>query len=152
MRRPAISPHDVGGQDLPALAGGTEPGRLDHRVPEVVVVLSGYFPTAEAHAQAHRVLTVPIVPFDALLHGHPTGQGGGGRPEDHHEAVAQVLDLGTAGLGDGLTQDREVSPADLVGDIGRQPLRQLRRAHHVGEQDRCALDGQETPSRLGTPA
>ena len=33
--------HHVGGQDLPALADRTQPGRLDDRVPEVVVVLSG---------------------------------------------------------------------------------------------------------------
>ena len=32
-------PHDIGRQDLPALAPGTQPGRLDDRVPEVVVVL-----------------------------------------------------------------------------------------------------------------
>ena len=52
------------------------------------------------------------------------------------------------GLGDGLAQDREVPPADLVGGLGRQALRQLRRAHQVGEQDRRALGAQELPSRL----
>ena len=81
-----------------------------------------------------------------------TGQGSRGRGEDHHEPVAQVLHLGASRLGDGLAQDREVAPADLFGGLGRQALRQLGRAHHVGEQDRRALDGQETPSRLATPA
>ena len=34
-------PHHIGSQDLPTLAEGTEPGRLDHRVTEVVGILAG---------------------------------------------------------------------------------------------------------------
>ena len=79
------------------------------------------------------MLTVSIVPFDTLLHRHPTGQGSRGRTKDNHEAVTQVLNLGATGLGDGLTQDREVSSADVIGGVGRQALRQLCRTHHVGE-------------------
>ena len=78
------------------------------------------------------VATVVLV--DTLLHGHPAGQRGRSRAEDHHQPVTQVLDLGAAGLGDGLTEDREVTPADLVGRILGQSLGQLGRAHHVREQ------------------
>ena len=79
-------------------------------------------PAAQSDPQSHRVLPAPVVPFDALLHGHGTGQGGRRRAEDHHEPVAEVLHLGATGLGDGLAQDREVLPADLVGGLGRQAL------------------------------
>ena len=105
-------------------------------------------PPLRPDPQAHRVLPAPVVPFDALLHGHRAGQGGRGRGEDHHQPVTEVLHLGASRLGDGLAQDREVPPADLFGGLGRQALRQLRRAHHVGEQDRHVLGGQESPSRL----
>ena len=138
-------------QDLSALAYGTQACCFNDRVPEAIVVLSGHFPTAEAHPQAHGVFSIPVVPFDALLHGHRTGQGGGRRSEHHHEPVSEVLHLGATGLGDRLAQDREVPSADLFSGVGRQSLRQLRRAHHVGEQDRCALDGQETPLAWKAP-
>jgi len=39
-------------------------------------------------------------------------------------------------------------PANLVGGLRREALRQLGRAHDVGEQDRHVLSGQEMPSRL----
>jgi len=69
-------PHDVGSQNLPAFASRTEPGRLDDRISEVVVVLPGHFPTAETNPQGHRAFPIPVVPLDALLHGHGTGQRG----------------------------------------------------------------------------
>ena len=94
------------------------------------------------------MLPFAVVPFHALLHRHGTGQRGRRRGEHHHEPVTQVLDLGATRFGDGLAQDREVPPADLVCGLGRQALRQLRRAHHVGEQDRRALGTQESSSRL----
>ena len=99
------------------LSQGAESGRLDHRIPEVVIVLPGDLAAAQPDPQADRFLAATVVPFDALLHGHRAGQGGRGRGEDHHEPVAQVLDLGAAGLGDGLAEDREVAPADLVGRV-----------------------------------
>ena len=55
-------PHHVGGQDLAALAGGAEPGRLDDRVAEVVVVLSADLAAAQPDPQAHRVVTAAVVP------------------------------------------------------------------------------------------
>ncbi len=80
-------------------------------------------------------------------------QGGRGRGEHHHEPVTEVLHLGATGFGDRLAQDREVIPADLVGRLGRQALRQLRRAHHVGEQDRHVLGrhGNARSSRTAPP-
>ena len=112
-------PHDVGSQDLPAVAGGTQPSCLDDRVPEVVVVLPADLARAQTHPQAHRMLSLPVVPLDALLHRHGTAQRGRGRAEHHHEPVAEVLHLGATGLRHGLAEDREVSPADLVCDLGR---------------------------------
>ena len=125
-------------------------GRLDDRVPEVVVVLLADLAPAQSDPQAHRVLTVPVVPFDALLHGHRARQGGRRRAEHHHEPVTEVLHLGATRFGDRLAQDREVTTADLVGGLGRQALRQLGRAHHVGEQDRDVLSGHEKPFTAGT--
>ena len=137
------SPHHVGRQNLPALAGGTESSRLDDRVAEVVAVLSTDFASAQPDPKAHRVLPATVVPFDALLHDHPARQGGRGRGEHHHEPITQILHLGATCFGDRLAQDREMISANLVGRFGRQALRQLRRAHHVGEQDRHVLGRQD---------
>ena len=111
-------PHHVGGQDLPALAGGTQPGRLDDRVPEVVVVLSGDLPAAQAHPQTHRVLPVAVVPFDALLHGHGAARAAEAEPKTTMSPSPRFFTSVPPGLGDGLAQDREVLPADLVGGLG----------------------------------
>ena len=111
--------HPCRGQDLSALAGGAQPCCLDDRVPEVVVVLSGYLPPAQSDPQPHRMLSAAVVPHDALLHGDGTGQGGRRRGERHHQPVTQVLHLGATGFGDGLAEDREVDPADLFGRVGR---------------------------------
>jgi len=148
---PGRESHPLRRQDLPALAGGTEPGRFNHRVPEVVVVLSTDFTAAQSDPQAHRLLTAPVGAFDALLHGHATRQGSRGRAENHHESVTQVLYLGAPGFGDGLAQDGEVSPADIVGGVGRQALRQFRRAHHVCEQDGHVLGGHRRATPASTP-
>src|ERR1700674_1430303 len=113
----------MGSQDLPALARGTKPGRLDDRIPEVVAVLSTHLTAAEADPHAHRVLTVTVVPFDALLHSHGTRHGRRRRREDHHEPVTKALYFDAAGLGEGSTQDRDVRLAKLVGSLGRHAHR-----------------------------
>ena len=141
----------IRGQDLPTFAAGTEPRRLDHRVPEVVALLPAHLAHAEADPKVDRVLDPPIVLLDGLLHGHPAGQGRRGGGEDDHEAVAQVLHLGAAHLGDRLAQDREVGPADLVGGLLGQTLRQLRRTHDVREEDRHVLGGHWSCSAARTP-
>lgn len=69
-------PCQFGGQDLPALAEVTESGRLDDRVPEVVVVVPGDLAGAHSHPQAHRVLVATVVLVDTLLHRHPARQRG----------------------------------------------------------------------------
>jgi hypothetical protein len=131
--------HNVGGHDLPALAGSAEPGRLDHRIPEIVVVLATNLAAAEAHSETNRVIVSPVVLLDALLHRHRTPEGGGGRTENHHQPVSKILDLGPTSLGKGLAKDRNVSSADVVSNVGWQVLGQLRRAHDVRKQDRRAL-------------
>lgn len=93
---PGHAPHDVRGQNLSTLTGGTEPGCFDDGVPGIVVIFSGNLATAEAHPQADRVLPVPVVSLDDLLHGHGTRQGGRGRGEGHHEPVAEVFHFGPA--------------------------------------------------------
>ena len=132
-------PHDVGRQDLPALAAGTEPGRLDDRVAEVVVVLATDLAAAQPDPQTDRLLAAPVVAFDALLHRHRARQRRRRRREHDHEPVTQVLHLGAARLGDRLTQDREMPAAQLVRGVGRQARRQRGRTHHVGEQHRHVL-------------
>ena len=111
-------PHPLRRENLPSLAGRTETSRLHDRVSEVVVVFSADFAPAQAYSQTHGMVSMTVAPFHALLHGHATRESGGSRGEDHHEPVAQVLDLGAPCLGDGLTQDREVFPTDLVRGLG----------------------------------
>ena len=95
-------PHHVGSQNLPALALGAEPGCLDDRVPEVVLVLSAHLAAAQPYAQTDRVLPTTVVALHPLLHSHPAGQGSRRGGEGHHQAISQVLHLGTTCLGDGL--------------------------------------------------
>ena len=137
---------DVRRKDLSALAPRTEAGGLDHRVSEVVVVFAADFAPAEPDPQTHRILTTSIVLFDTLLHGHGAAQCRRGRAEDDHQPVAQVLYLGAARFGDGLAEKREVTPADLVGGLGRQTLGQFGRPHDVREQDGHGLGAHESPS------
>ena len=131
--------HDVCRQDLPALTAGAEPGRFDDRVAEVVVVLSTDLAPAQPHPQPHRVLTPPVVAFDALLHRHRARQRRRRGAEHDHEPVTQVLHLGAARLGDRLTQDRKMPAPQFVRAVGRQTRRQRGRTHHVGEQHRHVL-------------
>jgi hypothetical protein len=59
------------GQDLPALAGGPQPSQFDDRLPEVVVVLCGHFPSTQSDSQAHRVLPVVVVAPSVLKKSPP---------------------------------------------------------------------------------
>jgi hypothetical protein len=52
---------------------------------------------------------------------------------------------GTAGFGNGLTEDREVPPTDFVGRRNRETLRQVRRSHNVSEQDGQVFCGHRGP-------
>jgi len=49
------------------------------------------------------------------LHGDGPIEAGAGAGKDHHETVAQVLDLSTPGCGDGLAERSEVVLASRVG-------------------------------------
>ena len=135
-------PHDVCGKDLSAVAQGTESGRFDNRVPEIIVVFLGDLPATQPHAQADRLSAGSVGLFDALLHRHRAPECRGRRREDHHEAVSEVLHLRAIGLGDRLAQDGKVAPTNLVSHFGGQALGQFRRADDVGEQDRHVLRGQ----------
>jgi len=65
------------------------------------------------------------------------------RTEHHHQPVTQILDLGTAGLGDGLPQDwRKWARRTSSGDIGPTDAGRARRVHDVREQDGHVLRGQ----------
>src|SRR3984885_16117295 len=115
---PRRHPHNVGGQDLSALACGTESGRLNDRIPEVIVAFLRDLASAQPDSKADLVLAAPIVSFDALLHPHRTSQCRRGRAEDHHEPVAKVLHFGPTCLGNGLAENREVTPTHLVANLG----------------------------------
>ena len=54
-------------------------------------------------------------------------------------------------VGQGLPQDREVVTTHLVGRVRRQALRQRRRVHHIGEQERYVLGGHRPPSAKMSP-
>jgi hypothetical protein len=86
-------PDHLARQDLTAFALRAQPGRLDHRVPEVVVVLPADLPPAQADPQTHRVPEATVVSFDALLHGHRARQRRRGQTEDHHQPVPEALHL-----------------------------------------------------------
>jgi hypothetical protein len=92
----------VGGEDLAAFGLGAQPRRLDHRVTEVVVRLSGRFSAAEPDPQPQRSLPLTIGPVDTLLHRNRARQRGGGAWEYDHEPIAQGLHLGATRGGDGL--------------------------------------------------
>ena len=113
--RPSVA-HDVRGQDLAASHTGRRvgpPRRPDPRSSRRPRWLTS--PPLSPTRRPTVCSRTAVVLFDALLHGHCARQCGRGRGEHHHEPVTEVLHLGAAGLGDGLAQDREVAPADLVG-------------------------------------
>src|SRR4051794_33610298 len=56
-----------------------------------------------------------------------------------HHPVAGVLPLDATGPRDRRAKEGEVPPPHLVRTFRRQARRQLRRAHHVGEEDRDVL-------------
>ena len=141
-------PDEVRGQDLAALGAGTQAGRLDHRLAEVVVVLSRHLPGAETHAQTQGSLRTGVVAFDRLLHGHRARQGGRGDGEDDHEAVAQGLHLGAPRGRHGLAKGGEVRPPQLAAGVGGQRRGQLGRIDQVGEQHRDVLGGSHPPSSV----
>ena len=112
--------HDVCSQHLPALTAGAEPGRFDDRVAEVVVVLVTDLAPAQPDPQAHRVLTTPVVAFDALLHRHRARQRSRRGAEHDHEPVTEILHVSAARLGDRLTQDRKMPATQFVRGVRRQ--------------------------------
>ncbi len=95
-------PHDIGREDLPALAAGTETCSFDYRVPVVIAMLLADFACAEPHPKTHGVLLAPVAALHSLLHGHTAGQSSRSRAEDHHKPVAEALHLDATGFGDGL--------------------------------------------------
>jgi hypothetical protein len=97
-------PDDISRQDLAALAECAQPRGLDHRVAEIVVVLSGYFARTQADAQSNRLYALAVVTLDALLHDHRARQGVRCRGEDRHQPIAKVLDLGPIRFREGPTQ------------------------------------------------
>lgn len=137
--------HDGGSQDLTAFTDIAETGCLDHRVPVEITVLGCDFPTTQPDPQSHAVPTITIGALDALLHGDGTGQCGRSGGERHHDSVAQSLDLVATIFGRGLTHDREIAAAHLVGGFGRHADRQCGRSDHVTEENRHVLGGHAPP-------
>ena len=86
------------------------------------------------------MLSVPIVPVDGLLHGHGTCQRSRGGGEHGHDPVAQVLQLGSFGFGDGLAECREMTASDLVAGLGAERGDELRGTDQVGEEHGDVLD------------
>jgi hypothetical protein len=74
--------------------------------------------------------------LDALLHADGARNGIRRRVEHHHQAVPEVLDLLTAGRGDGLPEQTEVAAAVVLGRVLAQTLRDLGGRDEVREQQR----------------
>ena len=130
---------DLRRQDLPALGPGAQASGLHYRVPEIVLPLPRDLPAADADPHPEVSAILAVLRLDPLLHGDGTGEGGRGCGEGNHETVAQVLDLGTAGLGYGLAENVKVVPAHLVRHLRRERLREGGGADQVGKEDGRAL-------------
>ncbi len=144
-------------EDLATLGTRAKPGRLYDRIAKEVVYLAGHLSAADADSETQLVVAAAVVELHGLLHGHCTCEGRRGGREGDHDAVPEVLDLGSPVADDGLSEGREVCPADLVRRVRRERVGQLRGANQVREQDRHALSyrhgsssGAHRPSWEGT--
>jgi hypothetical protein len=114
-------PDDLRGQDLPALGGGAEPGRLDDRSAEAVVILEDDVTGADPDANAQRRAAGPVVALDGLLDGYRRRHRIRRPAERGHEAVAQVLHHGSGAPFDGAGHQGIVLTAELLGRGLTQP-------------------------------
>jgi hypothetical protein len=127
---------DVGREDLPAVGGAHEAGRLDHGRSEHITVLKGDLADGKPDLDRQRHPYRTGLPLRRLLHGDRAGDSVDGRMERHHDAVARVLDLLSAGAVDGLGERGEVGSAQLVEGPLTETGHEVRGAHEVGEEHR----------------
>ncbi len=133
--------HDEGGPDFTTRAGRAQARGLDDRIAEVVVLFVGDLASTEPDPDLDPVGVIPVVAIGALLHRDRARQRVRRGMEDHHQTVAEVLDLCPTGLRDGLAHRGEDPAPDVVGGFGRDGLGELCGPDDVGEQHRDVLRG-----------
>jgi hypothetical protein len=141
-------PGGLGDQDLPAVAGSSDPGGPVHVHADVVVSAQDALAGVQAHPHPYPGGGGPLVGGEAAL-GVDRGPDRPHRAgERHEEGIALGADLHAAARLDGLAHDRRV----LVPDRGvpiAQLLQQPRGTLDVGEQEG---DGSGRQRRQGRPA
>jgi len=128
--------HDVGDEDLVALGGGAETGRLDDGRAEPVALLEGGIAGTDAHTHLHRAGFAGAVAMHSLLHRDGSGDGVARRVVGHHHRVADGLHLGATGDSDGSPELVEVIPAQRIRSRVSELLGERGRTDEIGEQDR----------------
>jgi hypothetical protein len=135
--RPDKAVHELGREDLAARSGVTEPlGQHDRRAEEVSLVAHG-LAGVQPHSDVELLRTgAAVVPVDGPLHRDRAGHRVHRAREDHHEAVAEVLDLLPPPFRDRLAQQREVRAPQPLAGLVAQLVEDLRAAHQVREEER----------------
>ena len=133
--------HKLGPNDLAAFRVVAKTLRDDHGHAEVVALLTRRLTHTQADPHAHfPVFAVSILTLDCALDRDSRVDGVQCTPEDHHETVAQVLNILPTVSCHRPSQQPEVIAAQLFGGGIPDPLEQFRGTDEVGkEQGDCAL-------------
>ena len=135
---PEELPHDVVGEDLAGTGLRLETGRLDDGRPVPVTALRRRLADREADPDPEPQQRVgPAEAVDGPLHldRAPGGVGERALERDHH-AVAEVLDLGAAGVDHRLPEGGEVVTQDLVAGVVADGAEQVGGPDEVHEDER----------------
>ena len=136
--------HDLGDEDVTAIGGTAEPGRLHHRRAEAVTVLEGHVTGRDPHADRKLELVVAGVQVDRSLHGH-SGSDGLGRAGEHDEhAIAEALDHRAAVCLGRVDERAVVLPTHHLRAFLAELRAELGRADEVADEDRRRLGGHDS--------
>ena len=126
-RRPGQDPHHVGDQDLPAVGGGAQPRRLDHRRAVDVAAVEGDVTGrhADPDGQRNRGLSGADEPVDRLLDGHRRRHRVGRSGERGHDPVAEAFDDAAVVGRHGLSEKAVMGAAQFLGRVFAQPAPQF---------------------------
>ena len=125
--------------------------RLDRRHAEVIAALDRRLAGCDSDPQMQLLFRRAVAPFHQLLHVHAALHRARWAGEGHHEAIAGVLDLLSLAGFDRTAQNTEMLSPQLIGPRRAHPRFQPRRAHQVGDQNRCKLDRSQRLSSRSVP-
>ena len=119
-------------QDLAVLGSSTEASGLDDGIARVVVSFARFrLAAADADAELHLVRALPVLGLHQLLHRHRTGDRGRGCREGSHDAGTHAFHLAAVVFGDGPSQRREVSCAQVICGLEGGRMAHLRGTRQV---------------------